>query len=142
MINVNIKSGGEEHVTDSKQKFNLNDVLNGTVVLSFEEELCVLQEAVKNIREIHKDCKEKSDENPFQKGTFQFSAIIWHIILNKIYNKIINLLKNEIYKIIDDNKRFEYLSMLKSCIETLERSEKVLDNLTKEHADIMWFGID
>lgn len=143
MINVNIKSAvSEEDVTDSKQKFNLNDVLNGTVVLSFEEELCVLREAVKNIREIHKDFKEKSDENPFQKGTFQFSALIWHIILNKVYNKAINLLTKQIWQIVDDNKRSEYLSVLKSCIETLERSEKVLDNLTKEHADIMWFGID
>ena len=142
MENVNIKSGGEEHVTDSKQKFNLNDVLNGTVVLSFEEELCVLQKAVENIREIHEDCKYVSDENPILKGTLQFSSLMWHIILNKVYNKAINLLKNEIYKIIDDNKRIEYLSVLKSYIETLERSEKVLDNLTKEHADIMWFGID
>lgn len=142
MTNVNIKSAcSEEDVSACKQKFNLNDVLNGTVVLHFEEELCVLLKAIENIREIHKVCIE-NDENPFQKGTFQFSALIWHIILNKVYNKIINLLKNEICQIVDDNKRSEYISMLKNCIETIERSEKVLDNLAKQHADIMWFGID
>ena len=142
MENVNIKSGGEEHVTDSKQKFNLNDVLNGTVVLSFEEELCVLQKAVENIREIHEDCREETDANPENKLKFYFIAQTWHIILNKVYNKIINLLKNDIWKIIDENKRLEYHSMLKNYIETLERSEKVLKDTIENYENIMWFGID
>ncbi|MBQ2397426.1 MAG: hypothetical protein II304_10425 [Bacteroidales bacterium] len=142
MINVNIKSGGEEHVTDSKQKFNLNDVLNGTVVLTFEEELSVIQKAVENIREIHEDCKYVSDENPILKGTLQFSSLIWHMLLNKVYNKAINLLKNEIDKTQDENKKIEYKNLLKDYNEYLERSEEVLDNLNKQHADVMWFGID
>lgn len=143
MINVNIKSAiGEEEVSDSKQKFNLNDVLNGTVVLPFEEELCVLQKAVENIREIHEVCKEESDANPEQEGTWKFSALIWHIILNKVYNKAINLLKNEIYKIVDENKRIEYQSMLKNFIETLERSEIVLNGSIEFYENIMWFGIN
>jgi hypothetical protein len=142
MENVNIKTGGEEHVTDSKQKFNLNDVLYGTVVLPFEDELCVLQKAVENIREIHEDCMNVSDENPILKGTLKFSALIWHMLLNKVYNKAINLLKNEIGKTQDDNKKIEYQNLLKEYNEFLERSEEVLENLNKQHADIMWFGID
>lgn len=142
MINVNIKSGGEEHVTDSKQKFNLNDVLNGTVVLPFEDEMAVLQKAVENIHEIHEDCMDASDENPILKGTLQFSVLIWHMILNKVYNKAINLLKNEIGKTQDDNKKIEYQNLLKEYNEFLERSEEVLYNLNKQHADVMWFGIN
>lgn len=142
MVNVNIKSAvGEVEVSDSKQKFNLNDVLNGTVVLPFEDEIGVLQKAVENIREIHDACREES-ENTILKGTMQFSALIWHFILNKVYNKAINLLKNEIGKTQDENKKIEYQNLLKEYNEFLERSEEVLDNLTKEHADIMWFGID
>lgn len=142
MIKVNIKSGGEEHVTDSKQKFNLNDVLHGTVVLPFEDELCVLQKAVENIHEIHEDCMDVSDENPILKGTLKFSVLIWHMLLNKVYNKAINLLKNEIDKTQDENKKIEYQNLLKEYNEFLERSEEVLENLNKQHADIMWFGIN
>lgn len=142
MENVNIKSGGEEHVTDSKQNFNLNDVLNGTVVLTFEDELCVLQEAEENIGEIVEDCKEESEVNPENELKVYYIVQTWHIILNKVYNKAINLLKNEIWKIIDDNKRLEYHSILKNYIERLERSEKLLNDNIENYENIMWFGIN
>lgn len=142
MKNVNIKSGSEEEVSASKQKFNLNDVLNGTVVLSFEDERCVLKKALENLHEIYEDCIYESDENPELKEALQPCSILWHLLVNKVYNKSINLLKNEIDKTQDENKKIEYQSMLKKYIEALERSEEVLDILTIKHAEIMWFGIN
>jgi hypothetical protein len=143
MENVNIKSAiSEEHVTVSKEEFNLNDVLNGTVVLPFEDELCVLIEAVENIRKIHEDCKEEIEVNPENELKVYYIYQTWHIILNKVYNKAINLLKNEIGKTQDENKKIEYHSILKNYIEKLERSEKLLNDNIKQHADIMWFGIN
>lgn len=143
MENVNIKTGGEEHVTDSKQKFNLNDVLNGTVVLPFEEEIGVLQIALENFCEIYEDCiYHESDENPILKRTFQHCALKLYLLENKVLNKTINLLKNEIDKTQDENKKIEYQSLLKNYNELLEGNEDVLDYITKQHADMMWFVIN
>lgn len=143
MINVNIKSAcSEEEVSASKQKVNLNDVLNGTVVLPFEDELGVLIEAIKNIREIHEDCLFESDENNENNGTLQYVSLSWHLILNKVLNKTINLLKNEIEKTQDENKKITYKIMLEIFNDKLERSEKVLNGLIECYAKIMWFGID
>lgn len=143
MINVNIKSAiSEEEVSDSKQKVNLNDVLNGTVVLPFEDELGVLIEAIENIREIHEDCLFESDENNENNGTLQYVSLSWHLILNKVLNKTIILLKNEIEKTQDENKKITYKIMLETFIDKLERSEKVLNGLIECYAKIMWFGIN
>ena len=143
MININIKSAiSEEEVSDSKQKVNLNDVLNGTVVLPFEDEIGVLIEAIENIREIHEDCLFESDENNENNGTLQYVSLSWHLILNKVLNKTIILLKNEIEKTQDENKKITYKIMLETFIDKLERSEKVLNGLIECYSKIMWFGID
>lgn len=143
MENVNIKSAiSEEEISDSKQKVNLNDVLNGTVVLPFEDELGVLIEAIENIREIHEDCLFESDENNENHGTLQYVSLSWHLILNKVLNKTIILLKNEIEKTQDENKKITYKIMLETFIDKLERSEKVLNGLIECYAKIMWFGIN
>lgn len=146
MENVNIKSAGsEEDVSTSKQKFNLNDVLNGTVVLPFEDELGVLLQAIENIRDIHIDlvkCHKCGETENVEKGTLNFAAQTWMLIQQKVLNKIINLLTNEIEKTQDENKKIEYKILLKNFNETLESSEEYTNAIIRDFAKIMWFGIN